>query len=49
MGRPLVRDRNLALYLGLAAWLAGGILLWDAWENRGQDRPLIVRLVGAVL
>lgn len=48
MGRPLVRNRDTALYLGLALWLAGGVLLWDAWENRGQQRPIIMRVAGAL-
>jgi hypothetical protein len=47
-GRPLVRDRDVALYLGLALWVAGSVLLWDAWENRGRPRPLVAKLAGAL-
>lgn len=46
--RPLVRDRQLALYGGLALTLAGALLLRDAWENRGVDRPWLMRVVGLV-
>lgn len=48
MTRPLVRDRQLALYAGLALTAAGALLLRDAWENRGQQRPWAMRLVGIV-
>jgi hypothetical protein len=48
MTRPLVRDRQLALYAGLALTLAGALLLRDAWEARGRDRPWAMRLVGLV-
>lgn len=37
--RPIVPDRDLALYGGLALWLAGSFLLWDAYENRDRRRP----------
>lgn len=46
--RPLVRDRQLALYGGLAMTLAGALLLRDAWERRGKERPWIMRVVGLV-
>ncbi len=46
MSKPLVANRDLALYLGLGAWLAGIVLLWDAYENRGQERPKVFRLAG---
>lgn len=48
MGRPLVKDRQLALYGGLALTLAGALLLRDAWEARGQPRPWAMRLLGLV-
>lgn len=48
MTRPLVRDRQLALYGGLALTLAGALLLRDAWETRGEKRPWAMRLVGLV-
>jgi len=47
-GRPLIRNRDTALYIGLACWIAGGVLLWDAWEHRGIQRPWAMRLAGLV-
>jgi hypothetical protein len=47
-GRPLVRDRDTALYLGLGLWIAGAVLLWDAWEHRGKRRPLVMRVAAAL-
>lgn len=38
--RPLVRDRRTALMLGVAAYVAGFVLLYDAYEHRGKGRPL---------
>jgi len=43
--KPLIRDRNVALYLGLVMTLAGAALLHDAWEARGHKRPWAMRLV----
>lgn len=48
MARPLVANRETALALGLALWLAGAVLLWDAYERRGQRRPLAIRLAGVL-
>lgn len=45
--RPLVRDRNAAITLGLLAWLTGTILLWDAFEHRGKGRPLGLKITQA--
>lgn len=44
--RPLVRDRETALYLGIGLTIAGAVLLWDTWENRGDKRPWAMRLIG---
>jgi hypothetical protein len=49
MGAPIFRNRDTALYVGLALWLASGLMLWDAFENRGHRRPLPMRLAGALL
>ncbi len=46
MSRPLVKNRDAALYLGAAAWLAGTVLLIDAWRGRGKDAPWIMSLLG---
>ena len=48
MKKPLVRNRELALYGGIALTLGGALLLRDAWETRGVDRPWLFRLVGLV-
>lgn len=45
-GRPLLHNRQTALYVGLAAWALGSLLLWDAWENRGKARPFAFKLAG---
>lgn len=45
MGRPYVRDRRLALWGGVACWTVGSLLLYDAFENRGAQRPFWVRLL----
>lgn len=46
--RPLVKDRNVALYGGLALTLGGALLLRDAWERRGVQRPWVMRVLGLV-
>jgi hypothetical protein len=43
----LIRDRRMALTLGLAAYALGSLLLWDAYENRGGSRPFLMRFVSA--
>ncbi|MFL6144518.1 MAG: hypothetical protein ACJ72N_21980 [Labedaea sp.] len=43
--RPLVHDRELALCLGLAAYVVGAVLLWDAFEGRGRGKPFWVKLL----
>lgn len=48
MKRPLVADRDLALYGGLALTLGGMLLLHDAWEGRGRPRPWPMKLLGLV-
>jgi len=39
MARPYVKDRRTALYLGVGCYVAGSLLLWDAFERRGKGRP----------
>lgn len=48
MIRPTVRDRDLALYGGVALSLAGAFLLRDAWERRGRKRPALMKVFGLV-
>lgn len=42
---PLVKDRKLALYLGVAAYVVGSVLLYDAYEARGKGRPFATRIL----
>jgi hypothetical protein len=41
--RPLVRDRKTALVLGLAAYVVGSRLIYDAYEARGVKAPWGIR------
>lgn len=49
MSRPWLRSRDATLYLGIAAWLVGAVLLRDAYDRRGRKRPIGLKLGGAVL
>lgn len=42
----LVRDRQSAIWLGLAGYAFGTLMLWDAFENRGKSRPFWMRFAG---
>lgn len=44
----LISDYRTELYLGLALTLAGGYLLWDAYEGRGRRRPFALRFASVV-
>jgi len=46
--KPLLRNRDLALYLGLGLWLAGSVLLYDAYNARGRDKPWPLRVAGVL-
>jgi hypothetical protein len=43
--KPVIKDRRVALYAGLAAYVLGSMLLWDAYENRGKSRPFATKLL----
>lgn len=43
--KPVVRDRHLALYGGIAALVVGSLLLHDAFEARGRSRPWVTKLL----
>lgn len=43
MTRPLVANRAVALYGGLVLFVAGAVLLHDAYEGRGRQTPLVMR------
>lgn len=45
-GRKLVvRDRRCALYGGVLCIVAGSLLLHQAYEARGRNRPWAIRLL----
>lgn len=43
--RPIVRNRQLALWGGIGCILGGSLLLWDAYDNRGISRPFATRFL----
>jgi len=45
MPTPVVRDRQRALYGGVACLVAGSWLLHQAYEARGRTRPWFARFL----
>ena len=43
--KPKVRDRQIALWGGIAALCRGSYLIYDAYEGRGRQRPWTVRFL----
>jgi hypothetical protein len=43
--KPMVKDRRVALWGGVAAIFLGSFLLYDAYECRGRPRPFAARLL----
>jgi len=43
--RVWVRDRTTALWLGYGMVTAGALLLWDAYEHRGRQRPFAAKFL----
>lgn len=41
--RHIIADRRLELILGAAGFIAGGLLIRDAYEGRGIEQPRILR------
>jgi hypothetical protein len=41
----MIRDREKALWGGIAAIIAGSWLLYDAYEARGRKRPFIAKFL----
>lgn len=37
--RALIRNRNTALLVGYLGLFIGAVAMWDAYENRGRQRP----------
>lgn len=46
MTAPLLRSRDTALWLGIGCWIAGAVLLRDAYERRGRPRPAGFKVMG---
>lgn len=42
----MVANQETALYLGIALTIAGAMMLRDAFEDRGQPRPWLLKLIG---
>jgi hypothetical protein len=42
---PVIKDRQVALYAGIAALCLGSWLLYDAYEARGRQRPFAARFL----
>lgn len=44
-GRPFIADPRRGLWLGVALWAAGALVLWDVYERRGYKKPAPLRLL----
>lgn len=42
--RPLFRNRDTSLYVGAGLLVLGTVLVYDAYERRGQRRPWMLRV-----
>jgi hypothetical protein len=49
MAKPLIPSQPVSLGLGIAALGAGWLLLHDAFEQRGQRAPFIIRASVALM
>jgi hypothetical protein len=43
--KPWVANRSVALWGGVGAYLLGSVLLYDAYERRGRERPFLLRFL----
>lgn len=43
--KPLFRNKNTAVIVGGALFVAGSFCLYDAWERRGGQTPKVLRPV----
>lgn len=43
--RPMIRNRDAALYGGILLLIGGSVLLYDAYEARGRSRPWFTKLL----
>lgn len=44
----LVKDQKTAVLIGVGLYLAGTLVLWDAYEHRGASRPFSLRFLPGV-
>jgi len=40
--RPWIRDKRVAIWVGLVLLFLGYVILYDAWEGRGGKKPLFL-------
>lgn len=40
-----IRDRRVALWLAYGGLLIGAIAMYDAYENRGRQRPFLEKML----
>lgn len=43
--KPWIKDRQTAVIVGIGLYLAGSIVLYDAYEHRGRGRPFGLRFL----
>lgn len=43
--RPLIANQRTAVWLGVALYLGGSVVLWDAYEHRSKNRPFSLRFL----
>lgn len=41
--KPWLPDRRTALLVGYGGIIIGSLALWDAYENRGAQRPFLAK------
>lgn len=45
MSRPKVADRRVAQWGGIACYVLGTLLIYDAYEGRGRKRPFAAKFL----
>lgn len=45
MKKPFFRSRQCALVIGYGGIIVGALALWDAYEQRGRQRPFLTKLL----
>lgn len=44
MRRPWIRNRRLAIFVGVVGFVASCLILYDAYERRGGRSPWLIRM-----